>query len=102
MSGGRLRWGADRSHHWEDRNLTSNRRALMASVVAGVAVLPACARPAGVSPPAVVFDTATVWLLDGTDSARVAVEVAESRVQHEVGLADRASVEPGTGMLFLF
>jgi uncharacterized membrane protein (UPF0127 family) len=74
----------------------------MAAVVVGVAVVHACAPPGGVSPAAVVFDTATVWLLDGTDSAHVVAEVAESRAQQEAGLADRASVEAGTGMLFLF
>jgi uncharacterized membrane protein (UPF0127 family) len=82
--------------------MAPNRQALVASVVVGIAVIHACAPPGGVSPAAVVFDTATVWLRVGTDSVRVVAEVAESLAQQEAGLADRASVEAGTGMLFLF
>lgn len=62
----------------------------------------ACATPAGFSPADVTFDTATVWLRQGADSASARVEVAATRAQHEVGLADRTSLASESGMLFLF
>jgi uncharacterized membrane protein (UPF0127 family) len=48
------------------------------------------------------FEAAIVWIRHGSDSTRLSVEVARTPAQHEVGLAGRASLEPGAGMLFLF
>ena len=62
----------------------------------------ACAPPGGVSPANVAFDTATVWVRQGNDSASARVEVAVTTAQHEVGLAGRTSLDPESGMLFLF
>jgi uncharacterized protein len=62
----------------------------------------ACAPPGGVAPGGVTFDSATVWVRQGSDSARAAVEVASTRAQHEVGLAGRTTLAPDAGMLFLF
>jgi uncharacterized membrane protein (UPF0127 family) len=76
--------------------------ALLAASALGAWALYACAVPRGVSPDDVAFDTATVWVRQGTDSARLVVEVAASREQQEAGLAGRASLDPGSGMLFLF
>jgi uncharacterized membrane protein (UPF0127 family) len=50
----------------------------------------------------VVFDMATVWVVQGDDSASVAAEIARTAAQHEIGLAERRSLDSGSGMLFLF
>lgn len=67
-----------------------------------LATLGACAPPASIPPGAVSFDSATVWIRHGADSTRVVIEVAASRAQHEAGLAGRPSLDPDSGMLFVF
>lgn len=62
----------------------------------------ACAGPRAAAPGEVAFDTAVAWVVQGADSARASVELAETRAQHEVGLAGRTTLGPGRGMLFLF
>ncbi len=74
----------------------------LALLALALAAVSGCAQPGGVSPAAVAFDTATVWLREGADSTRLVVEVAASRAQHELGLAGRTSLAPDSGMLFLF
>jgi uncharacterized membrane protein (UPF0127 family) len=63
----------------------------------------ACA-PAGALRPdgPVAFDTATAWVIQGTDSASVLVEIARTEAEQSLGLAERSSLDPGSGMLFLF
>lgn len=69
-------------------------------------ILPACGpnggAPAGewVSP--VGFDTAHVVVAQNGDSVRVLVELAEDQQQKQFGLSRRPSLDPGSGMLFLF
>jgi uncharacterized protein len=71
-------------------------------VVAVAAALPwGCALPGGLGGGPVRFDTAQVWIHDGTDSVGLLVEVAETDSQREVGLRDRSSLDPGSGMIFL-
>ena len=73
-----------------------------ALAVAALAATAACAAPRVAAPGEVAFDTAVVWVRQGADSARATVEVAETRAQHEVGLAGRSTLAPEWGMLFLF
>ncbi len=75
---------------------------LRGAAAALAAVVAACAPTGTISPSEVTFDTAVLWLLQGADSARLLVEIAEARPQHEVGLAGRADLPPDNGMLFLF
>ena len=65
-------------------------------------VLAACTSPGAISPADVTFDSAVAWVRQGADSARLEIEVAASREQHEVGLAGRSSLPADGGMLFLF
>lgn len=62
--------------------------------------LGACALPA--PPPAAAFGAATVWIRHGADSTRLAVEVASTPEQHEIGLSGRDSLAVHSGMLFVF
>jgi uncharacterized membrane protein (UPF0127 family) len=80
--------------------MTSAAPTLAAALCAAAAA--ACAAPAATPQAAITFDTAVVWVREGQDSARLVVEVAETAAQHALGLADRASLERGSGMLFLF
>ncbi len=48
------------------------------------------------------FDSATVWVVQGTDSARLTAEIADSRRKQEIGLSGRPSLEPDHAMLFMF
>ena len=70
--------------------------------VLGLAMLAACAVPAARPPASVAFDTAAVWIRQGSDSTRLGVELATSPTQHEVGLSGRPSLDPDSGMLFVF
>lgn len=80
--------------------MTSAAPALVAAL--GLAAATACAAPPATPQAAITFDTAVVWVREGQDSARLVVEVAETAAQHALGLADRASLERGSGMLFQF
>jgi uncharacterized protein len=74
-----------------------------ASTAAGLAAaLHACAPAAYQAATPVAFDTAAVWIVQGTDSARLNVEVADTRHEQEVGLSGRDSLDPAWGMLFRF
>lgn len=73
-----------------------------ALTAAALAAAAACAAPRAAAPGEVAFESAVVWIRQGTDSTHATVEVAETRAQHEVGLAGRATLEPASGMLFLF
>jgi uncharacterized membrane protein (UPF0127 family) len=68
--------------------------------LAWLAALAACALPA--RPAAVGFELAAVWIRHGADSTRLAVEVASTPAQHEVGLSERESLAADSGMLFVF
>lgn len=48
------------------------------------------------------FDTAAVWVVHGSDSSRLSVEVADSRRKQELGLSGRSALAPDAGMLFVF
>lgn len=78
------------------------RAAPLPPLALALSTLAACAPPGAVSPADVTFDTTAAWLRQGRDSTRLVVEVASSRAQHEVGLAERTSLAPDAGMLFLF
>ena len=73
-----------------------------ASAAAVLGAVAACASPGRIEPGEVSFDTAVVWVRQGGDSARALVEVAATSAQHEAGLAGRAALDPGSGMLFRF
>ncbi len=47
------------------------------------------------------FDTATIRLI-GRDTTRVTAELAESEPQRTMGLMERRSLTPSSGMLFLY
>ena len=72
-----------------------------------LAVLGAAAAGCGEEAPppfqsAVPFDTATAWIRSGTDSTSLLVEVAHSEAQRSYGLMARPSLDPGSGMIFLY
>jgi len=48
------------------------------------------------------FDTATVVVGEGADTATLVVELAESDAQRQYGLSRRSELDPGSGMLFVF
>jgi len=48
------------------------------------------------------FDTAVVRVASAKDTARLAVELAESEKQKTMGLMERRSLPPNAGMLFLY
>jgi len=50
----------------------------------------------------VPFDTARVVVGEGVDTTSLLVELAESDEQRQYGLSRRPSLDPGSGMLFVF
>jgi uncharacterized membrane protein (UPF0127 family) len=73
------------------------------ALVLAVAVLSGCqekAEPPFV--PAVTFDTATAWIRSGDDSTSLLVEVAKTDAQRSYGLMARPSLDPNSGMVFLY
>lgn len=55
------------------------------------------------APPATVhFDTATAYVLTGTDSLTLRVEIAERADQRAYGLMDRDELADDAGMVFLY
>lgn len=48
------------------------------------------------------FDTARVTVVSGADSFPLVVEVAESDEERQFGLSRRPSLDPGSGMIFVF
>lgn len=88
------------------RRLATVRRAAFPTVVAAWVAVSACG-PNGGGPPGewvspVGFDTAHVVVSQNGDSVRVLVELAEDQQQKQFGLSRRPSLDPGSGMLFLF
>jgi uncharacterized protein len=73
-----------------------------AAAVGAASIVWACAPAANRPAPAVAFDSTRVWVVQGTDSTRLSVEVARSEREYEVGLSGRASLDPDRGMLFEF
>ena len=67
-----------------------------------ITALASCASPGLNRASTVAFDTATVWIHQGSDSTGLLVEVASRLEQQEVGLAGRPSLEAESGMLFEF
>jgi uncharacterized protein len=67
-----------------------------------ISVLAGCDKPepAWVSP--VAFDTAQAWIRRANDSVPLLVEVARTEAQHSYGLMARPSLDPGSGMIFLY
>lgn len=49
-----------------------------------------------------MFDSATVWVVQASDSARLTAEIADSRRKQEVGLSGRPSLGHDHAMLFEF
>lgn len=80
------------------------RRAVLVGAALGWGLLSAACQPAGDTPwvSPVAFDTAEVWVVEGADSARLLVELATSEQQRQFGLSRRPSLDPESGMLFLF
>ena len=77
------------------------------AVLLALASLGALAAGCGEEPPppaepAVAFDTATAWIRGGTDSTSLLVEVARTDAQHSYGLMARPSLDPNSGMIFLY
>lgn len=67
-----------------------------------VLALGGCA-PAGYrSGAAVQFESAELWVVQGTDSTRLYVDVADSQREQEVGLSGRSFLPRDGGMLFVF
>lgn len=58
-----------------------------------------CATASAPPPPMEVVDT---WIVAGSDSVPLRVEVAATLAQAEQGLMDRPFLAPGSGLLFLF
>lgn len=77
------------------------RTALLTSVLLWTAI-GACGDAGSAWTSPLAFDTATVWLHGGTDSASLLVEIARSDDQRAFGLSRRPSLDPGSGMLFEF
>lgn len=48
------------------------------------------------------FDTAQATVVSGSDSFPLVVEVAETDEERQFGLSRRPSLDPGSGMIFLF
>lgn len=75
----------------------------LAALLALAGLLVASCAPGPRLPPApVTFEMAEIWLVTGQDSISLRVEVAATPAQAERGLMDRAELNPGRGMLFLF
>jgi len=74
------------------------------ATVLSAAVLGACGggeeEGPWVSP--IPFDTARAVVLRGADSLSLLVEVAESQQERQFGLSRRPSLDPESGMVFLF
>lgn len=80
---------------------------LRRAVALGLAGLPGLVAACGgggeetwISP--IPFDTAQVTVVSGADSFPLLVEVAESDAERQFGLSRRPSLDPGSGMLFVF
>lgn len=48
------------------------------------------------------FDTARAWVHTQGDSVQLLVEVARTDAQKQYGLTGRSSLDPGSGMVFLY
>lgn len=77
------------------------RRALALLAVA-LLVPAACAPGPRTVPAPPLFDTARIWIITGTDSIALRVDVASTPGQWERGLMDREVLDPDDGLLFLF
>lgn len=71
-------------------------------IAAAAVLLLGCERaePEFVSP--IAFDTATAWIHTGRDSASLLVELARTDAQRSYGLMARPSLDPNSGMVFLY
>ncbi len=58
--------------------------------------------PADAPLPTTGFRTAETWILSGSDTVPLRVEIAETPEQWRLGLADRPGLAPAAGMLFRF
>jgi uncharacterized membrane protein (UPF0127 family) len=67
-----------------------------------VGLLGGCKEAEPAYEPAVVFDTATAWIRTATDSTRLLVELARTPAQKTYGLMVRPSLDPSSGMVFLY
>jgi uncharacterized membrane protein (UPF0127 family) len=76
--------------------------AVVLALVAALVTLTACERsaPAFVFP--VAIDTATAWIRTDGDSTSLLVELARTDAQRAYGLMVRPSLDPGSGMVFLY
>ena len=50
----------------------------------------------------IAFDTTLAWVHTETDSTRLLVELAASESQRQFGLMTRPTLDPGSGMLFVY
>ena len=62
----------------------------------------ACERPEPEFVSPVAFDTATAWIRTGGDSTSLLVEVARTSAQKTYGLMARPSLDPNSGMIFVY
>ena len=75
----------------------------MTRVVAVVVAVASGCQAAPRPPEAVApLRSATVWIVQDGDSARVRAEVAATAAQHERGLTGRSTLAADAGMLFVF
>ena len=70
---------------------------VLASVMCG-----ACADQGTPRASPVAFDTARVWIRAGADSTGLLVEVSRTAAQRSYGLMARPSLDPESGMIFLY
>ena len=70
---------------------------VLASVLCSV-----CAEQEAPWAPPVAFDTARVTIRSGADSAGLLVEVSRTAAQRSFGLMSRSSLDPESGMIFLY
>jgi uncharacterized protein len=75
------------------------------SALRGLLLIPfisCCGSPEQEWIPHVEFDSTRIWITTNGDSIRVIVEVARTSEQTRYGLMGRESLDPGSGMIFVF
>ena len=70
--------------------------------VVGSVLCAACAEQEAPWAPPVAFDTARVMIRGGPDSVGLLVEVSRTAAQQSFGLMSRPSLDPESGMIFLY
>lgn len=78
-----------------------NTRLILVTTLAS-ALCGACAEQEAPWAPPVAFDTARASILGGADSVGLLVEVSRTAAQRSYGLMSRPSLDPESGMIFLY